>query len=119
MNRAWAVLRDPVTRASYDESLARGSGGRRQQNGRPDGTRPPPPLARTVLSLDEFEAHYSPRTNADAEDDEPTHYTHPCRCSALYTITTAQLEDGVDVVGCDGCGDWVRVGYEVVEDTDS
>jgi hypothetical protein len=104
--------------------LARGSSeARRRQHDRPTHTKPPPPLARTVLSLDDFEAHYDSRRSkgeheTSDEDEEPMHYTHPCRCSALYTITTAQLEDGVDVVGCDGCGDWVRVGYEVVEDAD-
>ena len=30
-------------------------------------------------------------------------------------ITHEELEAGVDVVGCGGCGEWVRVGYEVVE----
>ena len=43
-------------------------------------------------------------------------YSHPCRCSGEFVITHQDLEDGVDVVGCQGCGEWVRVGYEVVED---
>lgn len=50
------------------------------------------------------------------EEGEPTHYTHPCRCSANLTITHTQLEEGVEVIGCDGCGDWIRVGYEVLEE---
>jgi diphthamide biosynthesis protein 4 len=85
-----------------------------------------------IISLEEFTPHYnahqhdiqSDSTNpihshgldvADM-DQEPTYYTHPCRCSAQIVITTTQLEEGVDVVGCDGCGEWIGVGYEVVED---
>lgn len=111
-------------RASYDRSVAGASSCRQQPYDRSGNSRPPPPLARTVLSLDDFEAHYDHRQSvgvrepSNEDEEEPTHYTHPCRCSALYTITTAQLEDGVDIVGCDGCGDWIRVGYEVVEDAD-
>lgn len=53
-------------------------------------------------------------------EPEPLYYTHPCRCSSQFTITRADLEEGVEVVGCEGCGEWVRVGYEVVsEDGDA
>jgi diphthamide biosynthesis protein 4 len=48
--------------------------------------------------------------------NEEGYYTHPCRCSGLYKITFHELEEGVDVVGCEGCGEWVGVGYEVIED---
>jgi hypothetical protein len=60
------------------------------------------------------EPHSSGETDADA-DAEPTYYTLPCRCSSRFVITLDDLEEGVDVVGCEGCGEWVRVGYEVVE----
>lgn len=137
VNRAWEVLRDPLSREGYDHSLLHhpsATGSTSSSSGRlRTKARPPPPLARTVLSLDLFTPHYARRSSddvqpvdgaqdgsdADDEDDEPTHYTHSCRCSALYTITTAQLEDGVDVIGCDGCGDWVRVGYEVLEESEA
>jgi hypothetical protein len=52
----------------------------------------------------------------DLEDIPATHYTYPCRCGGDFVITHAQLEDGVEVIGCGGCGEWVGVGYEVVED---
>lgn len=52
------------------------------------------------------------------EGDEPTYYSYPCRCSASFIITFDQLEQGVNVIGCEGCGEWIRVGYEVVEDED-
>ena len=85
-------------------------------------------------SLEDFTPHYAssvtrnhnrtaqcehPDTDADisAEDDQdPSYYTHPCRCSGEFVITHQDLEDGVEVVGCEGCGEWVRVGYEIVED---
>jgi hypothetical protein len=56
--------------------------------------------------------------DSGAETDacaEPTYYTLPCRCSSRFVITLEDLEEGVDVVGCEGCGEWVRVGYQVVE----
>lgn len=31
-------------------------------------------------------------------------------------IRREDLEEGVDVVGCEGCGDYIGVGYQVVED---
>lgn len=46
----------------------------------------------------------------------PAYYTYACRCSAEFVMTHQDLEDGVDVVGCMGCGEWVRVLYEVVEE---
>lgn len=50
----------------------------------------------------------------DAE--EPIFYTHPCRCSSDFVITYQDLEDGIEVVGCGGCGEWVRVCYETVDE---
>ncbi|KAI9633243.1 uncharacterized protein MKK02DRAFT_39222 [Dioszegia hungarica] len=47
---------------------------------------------------------------------EPLSYTYPCRCSHFFRITHEELEAGIDVVGCDGCGEFLRVGYEVLED---
>ena len=54
--------------------------------------------------------------NMDEEDPEPDYYSHPCRCSSEFIITYQDLLDGVDVVGCGGCGEWVRVGYEAVDE---
>lgn len=78
-----------------------------------------------TINLEEFTFHACPRdgspcglssTNDDDESELQGYYTHPCRCSAVYRITLDQLEEGVDVVGCEGCGEWVGVGYMVVED---
>jgi diphthamide biosynthesis protein 4 len=50
--------------------------------------------------------------------DEPERYTYSCRCSGEFVITLKDLEEGIEVVGCGGCGEWVRVDYEVVEEGD-
>lgn len=91
------------------------------------------------ISLSAFTPHYrqpgrdqghsGDRTTADATDEEaeeqeaeseePVYYSHACRCSSEFIITYQDLLDGVDVVGCGGCGEWVRVGYEAVSDDDS
>ena len=72
------------------------------------------------ISLELFTPHYSPTVTGTGDetgaldDLVSMYYTHPCRCSGEFVITHQDLEDGVDVVGCGGCGEWVRVGYEVV-----
>ena len=60
------------------------------------------------ISLSDFIPH--------PDDTEPSHYTRACRCSGQFCITLRDLEGGVEVVGCEGCGEWIRVAYEVVED---
>jgi len=67
--------------------------------------------------LSDFTPHYRQGSNNEPDEDaEPNFYSHPCRCSSEFIITHQDLEDGVDVIGCGGCGEWVRVGYEAVED---
>jgi len=51
----------------------------------------------------------------EEEHPEPSWYSFPCRCSGQFVVTLRDLEDGVEVVGCTACGEWVGVGYEVVE----
>ena len=70
-----------------------------------------PPHVTQHLSLSDFEAHFD---SPDSQD--PAYYTYPCRCSATFIITHEDLEDGIDVVGCSGCGEWARVAYEVSKD---
>lgn len=67
-------------------------------------------------SLDAFEAHYDAEEATGADEDDPAYYTHPCRCSSEFRISREQLEDGVEVVTCDGCSERCRVEYEVVEE---
>jgi diphthamide biosynthesis protein 4 len=66
------------------------------------------------ISLDSFTPHYT--SSQDPDLNEPSYYTHPCRCSGKFLITLNDLEDGVEVIGCEGCGEWAKVGYVAVED---
>lgn len=71
---------------------------------------PPPasgPRVREHVSLEAFASWPS--------DDDAERYSLPCRCGQEYTITVAQLEEGVEVVGCPGCGEYIAVEYDVVE----
>lgn len=81
------------------------------------------------ISLEDFTPHSLPRETENGGDqgpngaseshddfEEASYYTHPCRCSGEFVITHMDLEEGVEIVGCEGCGEWVRVGYEVVEE---
>ena len=87
-----------------------------------------PSLAGSI-SLDLFTPHYNPPNGSDSaqsddndddddDDDypEPAYYTHPCRCSGTFTITTDQLEKGEELIQCDGCTERCKVEYEVLED---
>ena len=64
---------------------------------------PSTPHVTQHLSLSDFTPHEG-------------YFTYPCRCSGDFVITHENLEAGVEVVGCGGCGEWVGVGYEIVEE---
>lgn len=73
------------------------------------------------ISLSAFTPHYRNENHSNyevEEEEDPTYYSHPCRCSSEFIITHQDLEEGVDVVGCGGCGEWVRVGYQAVDEGD-
>ncbi|GAA5861188.1 hypothetical protein JCM1840_003109 [Sporobolomyces johnsonii] len=110
INEAWKVLGDDERRKAYDAA-------RRVYLA---ATRHQAHAYAVSLSLDLFEPHFVSSTSAcpaDTDDDpEPAFYTHPCRCSSQFKITREQLEDGVEVVGCEGCSERCRVEYEVVEE---
>ncbi|EQC33270.1 hypothetical protein SDRG_09252 [Saprolegnia diclina VS20] len=44
-------------------------------------------------------------------DEESGCYAHACRCGEHYFISIDELEDGTDVVPCDGCSLNIRVLY--------
>lgn len=103
INEARAVLSDPSQRAEYD--LKREQAPRRAS--------PPPtsgPRIREYVSLEAFTPH------AEEGESEPHRYTYECRCGHDYAITLGDLEAGVDVIGCPGCGEFIGVEYEVVEE---
>ncbi|WOO78657.1 DPH4 [Vanrija pseudolonga] len=96
INEARAVLSDPAKRAAFDAQY--------------EAPRPPPaagPRIREHVSLEVFTPH---------PVDEPEKYTHPCRCGHEYVVTIDDLEAGVDVLGCPGCGEYIVVEYEEVEE---
>ncbi|KAI5450258.1 hypothetical protein NCC49_003275 [Naganishia albida] len=116
ITEAYRVLSSPVLREGYARSpRSESTDSKRQRN-----------PTRTI-SLEEFTFHPSPSSaTREALDDDDDHgaregegyYAHPCRCSGQYRISVRELEEGVDIVGCEGCGEWVGVGYEVVSDED-
>ncbi|KAL7414057.1 DnaJ domain-containing protein [Mrakia frigida] len=136
LTSAYEVLRSDLKREIYDRELLDST--RNVTSNSSLFTTPtiPPPLARTTFSLSDFTPHYGPKppvfTSAaptpaeepeserkeEEEDDDPTYYTHPCRCGFELLISREELEEGVDVIGCDGCGDWIGVGYEVLEESE-
>ncbi|WVO15985.1 hypothetical protein L204_103650 [Cryptococcus depauperatus] len=119
INEARAVLTDPSRRQDW---LAQYSS---TQSVAVQSKNDTGPHITQHLSLDVFTPQYilHGATHDTGEDGgmetmvegEPTHFTYPCRCSGAFVITMEQLEEGVEVVGCEGCGEWVRVLYQVVE----
>ncbi|EIW72986.1 hypothetical protein TREMEDRAFT_24284, partial [Tremella mesenterica DSM 1558] len=87
LNEAKYVLSDPHRRAEYDATLIIHQG---QGGGEEE--------------------------EVEGLEKEVEYWTYPCRCSGQFRITREDLEEGVDVVGCAGCGEWVKVLYEVLED---
>ncbi|OCF41036.1 hypothetical protein I317_05147 [Kwoniella heveanensis CBS 569] len=151
INEARSVLSDPSKREIWQQSfLSSNIGNALGLNGKtPLPTKDEGPHVFRNVSLDEFEPHYTPRSqyqpgqsndhteqippgissqeerlNANegneedgSDDEDPLWWSYPCRCSSTFVITLEQLEQGVEVIGCEGCGEWMRVGYQAVEDT--
>lgn len=133
LTEAYRVLSDPELRAEYERS---GNVGKNGTNGMEGTTRQRQRNPTRVISLEEWTYHPATATDttkqqaqnghrngtanghADHDVANGAYYTHPCRCSGTFVITESQLEEGVDIVGCEGCGEWIGVGYEVVEDGD-
>ncbi|SCZ89213.1 BZ3500_MvSof-1268-A1-R1_Chr9g10331 [Microbotryum saponariae] len=118
LNEAWHILGDPTRRKAYDRESAR------QQQAQQELLTSSCVYAVSIdLSL--FTAHYhysesnSPEPKPEFEDSlMPIAYTHPCRCSAEFRITLEQLEQGVQIVQCEGCSERCKVEYHVVESGD-
>ncbi|GAA5989722.1 hypothetical protein JCM11641_002182 [Rhodosporidiobolus odoratus] len=106
LNAAYEVLREEGTRREWE--MARSA-----YLSRLKATAPPPQAFALSLSLDAFDPHPPP---SPEEDPDSSYWTHPCRCSSEFKITRQELEDGIEVVGCQGCSERCRVEYEVVEE---
>jgi diphthamide biosynthesis protein 4 len=87
---AWEILRDPVTRKNYDETL-------RQSECMP--------LIHEEVDLDDMV--YSAKDHV---------FLHPCRCGDCYYLTEAELEQTYDIVYCDTCSLAIRILYKIEED---
>jgi diphthamide biosynthesis protein 4 len=87
IREAYHVLSDPKRRAIYDRD-------------RSDVSTTSKPRPAHILSLEDF-----------AEDVE--RWTYPCRCGGVFTITEAEMDQGIHVLGCGGCSELVWVGYEL------
>lgn len=73
------------------------------------------PTIALIVDLSEFTPHCSTVDDSKESEQEPSHYTYPCRCSSTFVITTAELEQGVDIIQCGGCTERCRVEYQEVE----
>ncbi|GAA5873030.1 hypothetical protein JCM16303_006920 [Sporobolomyces ruberrimus] len=126
INLAWEVLGDSDRREGYDQA-------RKAYLDHSRSTKTNSSAYAQSISLDLFTPHYPPsppltlRTSdpsipepsrEEEEDPETVYYTFPCRCSNEFRITTRELEQGVEVVGCQGCSERCRVEYEEVEEED-
>ena len=124
LTEAYRVLMDPEARESYERGahlfpsslcfsalIGSFAGGNAHADGKQSPAERRARNPTRTISLDAFTYHPSGSSSE-------SYYTHPCRCSGMFTITERELEDGVDIVGCEGCGEWVGVGYEVVEDSE-
>lgn len=125
VNEARWVLCDPVKRAEWEESRSSEfmyrllvSVEADESATRPDRVytvaKPKQPHVTNWISLSDFTPHYS-QDERNEDEAEASYYTHPCRCSSEFLVTRQDLEDGIEVVGCGGCGEWIGVGYEVID----
>ncbi|GAA5948594.1 hypothetical protein JCM3765_004938 [Sporobolomyces pararoseus] len=113
INLAWEVLGDTERRREYDQARKIHLANLRSN-----------PLSNSSafahsISLDLFTPHFpqsttSPGQEVEEEEVEPEYYTYSCRCSSQFKITTRELEEGIEVVGCEGCSERCRVEYEEV-----
>ncbi|WVW81251.1 hypothetical protein I302_103242 [Kwoniella bestiolae CBS 10118] len=127
INEAKSILLDPTRKQQWLDAFSSYDNKNSASQAKKEG----PHIFRNI-SLDEFTPHYQPSSSTtrsggvgNGEEDEreeeeeeaqPQYFTYPCRCSSEFIITLEQLEDNVDIVGCEGCGEWIKVGYEVVEE---
>lgn len=90
--KAWDVLRSISSRKQYDIELE-------SQRNKQD-------LAiGAEVDLDDMEYN-----------EEEKSFFLECRCSGTYEITENDLENDIDIVGCNNCSLKIRVLYEVLED---
>jgi diphthamide biosynthesis protein 4 len=90
IQEAWEILRNPITRKEYDETL-------RQRDSLP--------LIYEEVDLDDM--LYS-----------VTHsqFSYPCRCGDQYYLSEEELEKGYDIIGCSSCSLAISIKYHKEEE---
>jgi len=91
IQEAWEILKDPVRRNDHDaflDNLARQSDDRG-----------------VVTEVDLDDMSY-----------ENAAFSTACRCGAQICVTEAQLDNGIDIVPCEGCSTLFRILFDVVDE---
>lgn len=122
LNAAYAVLGDEERRKEYDDHLLQTASQSHLRESYTSVCRGMLPTDTLLCGVDMVSfaqsidlSAFVPHSDAhDDDDEEPVYYSHPCRCSGEFIITTVQLESGAELVQCDGCSERCRVEYQVV-----
>ncbi|GLE02409.1 hypothetical protein PINS_up011247 [Pythium insidiosum] len=99
---AYEVLRDPTARVEYDKQLAQDALCRQRDV---EDVRIADEIAVSEMEREEIVDEEC----GDDGDARVVVYSHQCRCGDAYEITQEELEDGVDIVPCNGCSLNIRV----------
>lgn len=94
INQAYVTLSDDVLRAQYDHKLSLSASVSSANQ---------PRISATV----DFEAFLPSETGTATMQ-----FTYPCRCGSSYTIDEDQVHDLVELIGCSGCSEVIRVRYD-------
>ncbi|KAJ9477387.1 Carboxylic ester hydrolase [Pseudozyma hubeiensis] len=94
LNHAYKTLSDDQQRSQYNDSLsaARASS---------SSTSSHPRISATV-DFESFQLSQEPDLI----------FSYPCRCGSSYNISEDQIHNRIDVIGCDGCSENIRIRYD-------
>ncbi|DAZ96992.1 TPA: hypothetical protein N0F65_011907 [Lagenidium giganteum] len=96
VQEAYETLRDPVTRAKYDEQLQRLTLQHKREGA-------------DARIADEVTVEDMEKDVVDEDGESWVVYSHACRCGDTYEVTEDELLDGIDIVPCTGCSLNIRV----------
>lgn len=102
LNHAYKTLVDDRQRLQYDESLAASRAAATQS------------LRPRISATVDFEAFRL--VEHDGASSTPITFSYACRCGSAYVISEEQAHDEVEVIGCDGCSENIRVRYDNEEE---
>ncbi|PWN53762.1 hypothetical protein IE53DRAFT_108194 [Violaceomyces palustris] len=110
LNKAYSTLYNERTRKVYDSLLEK------QTCQSPSSSKRKLRVSH-VLDLDSFqvvERVQQERKDQEEEEEEEGEqenltFLHPCRCGQSFEITLEQISSGVELVGCQGCSEIVKV----------